>query len=74
LEYQPFRLFVGEVEHEISGESALIALHRLIEIARRYTIEPRQVRIEHDFLAADEEDELRDVFRFQDDCHAPWGN
>jgi hypothetical protein len=50
LEYQTFRLFVGELEHEISGESGLIALYRLVEIARRYTIESRQVRIEHDLL------------------------
>jgi hypothetical protein len=42
LEYQTFRLFVGELEHEIPGESGLIALHRLVEIARRHTIELRR--------------------------------
>jgi len=60
LEYQIFRLFLGKLKNEVSGESALIALNRLVEIARRRAIESRQIRIEHDFLAANEENEARD--------------
>jgi len=35
LEYQTFRLFVGELEHEISGESGLIALALLGGVTNR---------------------------------------
>jgi len=52
LEYQTFSFFPGQLKHEIFGESGLITLYRLVKVARRHTIESRQLRIEHDSLAA----------------------
>ena len=40
-----------------------------IQPFRGYAVNPRKIDIEHDFFAANEEDELYDVFSLEDDCH-----
>jgi hypothetical protein len=66
-------LVVGKLKRKVLREPVGIALHRKIQRFGGNAVEFGQVAIEHDFLAANEEDEPRDVFRFQDDCHAPRG-
>ena len=45
-------LFVGEAEHEVGGKAARVAFDRLIQGLRRNIIKLRQVRVQHDPLAA----------------------
>lgn len=48
-------------------------MERTLQRSSLEAVKAGQVEIEHDFLAVNGEDELCNVLRFQNDCHAPWG-
>ena len=50
-------------------ETFTVARDRLIQDARLNAIKHREVSIEQDLFSTNEEDELNDVFRFQDNAH-----
>ena len=57
------------MKDEIIGETLLVPSKRLIQGFGRNAVKHRKIDIEHHFLAPDQKDELRDVFRLQDDGH-----
>ena len=55
---QVFKLFLIELEHEIGGEAALIAFHRMIEHFGTHSIKFRQINIQYHFVPSNENDKL----------------
>ena len=52
-----------ELEHEVGGEALKVSLDGLNERAWFDVVEVRQIRAEHDLLAAEEENALFDSIR-----------
>jgi len=55
------------LKREIGRKPLAIPGHRLIQAAHFHPVEHCQVGVEHHLFTAHEKDELRNVFRFQDD-------
>jgi hypothetical protein len=49
------------LEHEVGGESLEVASNRLVQGLRPHAVQPRQIPIEHDLLAAYQPDGLPDA-------------
>lgn len=62
MEPQVLKLFLSQLKHEIGRETGTIPLNAFIEILRVYSIQLRQVNIEHDLAAANDEYPLTDGF------------
>ena len=56
-------LRVAQPEHEIRGKACKIALYLLVEALRRYPVERGEVDVDHNLMAADDENLPGDVLR-----------
>ena len=52
-----------EPEHEIFGEPLRVPFHLLVEAFRRYVVDLRKVRVDHDAMSADHKDSFFDMIR-----------
>src|SRR5213592_2466785 len=62
LRPQAIPLALSELEHEIAGESLGIPSHSLVESSRRYSIQRRQIAVEHHLFATDRKNPPLDPF------------
>lgn len=61
-------LGVVQPEHEIRGKAREIALHLLVEALRRHPVQSGEVSVDHDLVAADEENLPGDT-RADNECY-----
>jgi hypothetical protein len=59
-----------KLEHEIRRKTIPIALHRFIQSTHTYTIQDREIGIEHNFMTANQKNRSFNILGWQYDHHS----